>query len=80
MHYLLCGSTGNAYKTNTNTIFRLQKKAIRIVNRTTFQEPTNPMFMKSKALEFRDLADFKTAQIMSKVKNKLLPESIQKLV
>ncbi len=70
---------GNTYKTNTKPIFILQKRAIRIVNKTTYRETTNPLFIKLKALKFNDLVDFKTAQIMYKAKNKLLPSSIQEL-
>ena len=70
---------GNTYKTNTKPIFILQKRAIRIVNKTTYREKTNPLFIKLKALTFNDLVDFKTVQIMYKAKNKLLPSSIIRL-
>uniref|UniRef100_A0A671WXI2 Reverse transcriptase domain-containing protein n=1 Tax=Sparus aurata TaxID=8175 RepID=A0A671WXI2_SPAAU len=70
---------GNTYNTNTKPIFILQKRAIRIVNKTTYRETTNPLFSKLKALKFNDLVDFKTVQIMYKAKNKLLPSTIQEL-
>ena len=62
-----------AYDTNTDPIFILQKRAIRIVNKTTYREPTNPLFIKLNALKFKDLVDFKTIQIMYRVKNQQLP-------
>ena len=62
-----------AYDTNTDLIFILQKRAIRIVNKTTYREPTNPLFIKLNALKFKDLVDFKTIQIMYRVKNQQLP-------
>ena len=40
-----------AYDTNTDPIFILQKRAIRIVNKTTYREPTNPLFIKLNALK-----------------------------
>ncbi len=37
------------------------------------------MFLKSHTLKFNDLVEFKTAQIVYKAKNKLLPGNIQQL-
>lgn len=70
---------GNTYKTNTEPIFILQKRALRIVNKTTYRAPTTPLFIKLKALKFRDIVDFKTAQIMYKINNQQLSNSIQGL-
>lgn len=42
---------GNTYKTNTETIFRRQKRAIRIVNKSTCREPSNPLFIKLKEIQ-----------------------------
>ena len=70
---------GNTYKTNTDPIFILQKKAIRIVTNADYREPTNPLFIKLNTLKFNDLVDFKTIQLMFKVKNDQLPNSIQGL-
>ncbi len=53
---------GNTYKTNTEPIFNHQKRAIRIVNKTTYREHTNPLFIKIKV-------SFKTIQIMCKIIN-----------
>lgn len=70
---------GKTYKTNTEPIFILQKRALRIVNKTTYRASTNPFFIKLKVLKFRDMVEFKTAQIMYKVKNHQLSNSIQGL-
>ena len=69
---------GNTYKTNTEPIFILQKRAIRIINKTTYREPTNQLFIELKTLKFKDLVDYKTIQIMYKVKNDMLPNRIQR--
>jgi hypothetical protein len=45
---------GNTYKTVTNPIFILQKRAIGIINRTEYIEPANTLFINSNALKFRD--------------------------
>merc|ERR1712035_19378 len=70
---------GNTYKTNTNPIFLLQKKAIRIISKKPFREPTNPLFICLKILKFKDLVDYITIQTMYKAKNKLLPPHVQNL-
>ena len=70
---------GNTYKTNTYPIFILQKRAIRIIHKTTYREPTNPLFIKLKILKFKDLIDYKTIQIVFRAHNNQLPRNIQEL-
>lgn len=70
---------GNAYKTITNQIFILQKKAIRIVYKEDYLKPTNKLFMNANKLKFKELVDFKIAQFMFKINNNMLPVSIQKM-
>uniref|UniRef100_A0A669C5X4 Reverse transcriptase domain-containing protein n=1 Tax=Oreochromis niloticus TaxID=8128 RepID=A0A669C5X4_ORENI len=70
---------GNAYKTNTLPIFKLQKRAIRIINQSNYIEPTNILFINLNTLKFYDLVEYKMAQIMYKAQNNLLCRSIQKL-
>ena len=55
---------GNTYKTNIHPIFILQKRAIRIIHKTAYREPTNPLFVQLKTLKFLDLIDYKTIQII----------------
>lgn len=55
----------HVWRYKTNPIYMSLKRAIRIVNHPTSQELTNPLLIK-------DLVDFKTAQIMYNVKNKVL--------
>ena len=69
---------GNTYKTTLEPLSIMQKKAMRIVNNVGYYEHTNDLFLKSQTLKFMDLAQFKTAQIIYKAKNKLLPKNIQK--
>ena len=70
---------GNTYKTNIQSLCTLQKRAIRIINNVGYRDHTNILFLRVNALKFRDLVEFKTAQIMYKAKNKLLPGNIQRL-
>ena len=53
LHDILCGNMGkhvqNRYKQNI-----LQKRAIRIINRTEYIEPANTLFINSNALKLRN--------------------------
>ncbi len=70
---------GNTYKTNLLPLYILQKRAIRTVFNVRFNDHTNLLFLKASALKFFDLVKFKTAQIIYKAKNNLLPSIIQNL-
>lgn len=51
----------------------IQKRAIGIVTRLDYYEPTNALFTNLHAFKFCDLVDLKTAQIVYKIQNNLLP-------
>ena len=70
---------GNTFKTASNQIYILQKKAMRIVNKVDYYEPTNTLFINSNCLKFGELVDFKIAQLMFKINNRMLPDGIQKM-
>jgi len=57
----------------------MQKRAIRIVNNVGYLEHTTALFIKSHTLKFRNLVQFKTAQVLYKAKHNLLPGNIQKI-
>lgn len=50
----------------------LQKRAIRVIHNVGYQDHTH-------SLKFTDIVKFKTAQIMYKVNNNLLPQNVQTL-
>ena len=70
---------GNNYKTLINPIFLLQKKAIRIICKSDYYAPTNPLFIELKILKLADLVELNTALVMYKAHNNLLPCCIQEL-
>lgn len=70
---------GNTYKTNIYPISILQKRAIRIIHKAPYREPTNPLFIKLKILKFKDLIDYKIIQIVFRAHNNQLPRNIQEL-
>lgn len=61
---------GNACKTYTQSIFILQKRAIRIITRKRYRDPTNPLFLQLKLLKFNELVDYSILQIMLKAHKK----------
>ncbi len=67
---------GNVYKANLDPIIKLQKRAIRIINKADYRETTNPLFIKSHSLKFVDMVYSKTVEIVFRVKNKSLPNCI----
>ncbi len=46
---------GNAYPTHTKPIFILQKRAVRIITKSNYREPSNGLFIKLRAFKFTDL-------------------------
>ncbi len=68
---------GHTYKTNLNAIYRLQKKAVKIVKRVDYYEPTNNLFINLHALKFLDLVDLYSLQLMYKIYNNLLPNCME---
>lgn len=70
---------GNTYKTNIDVLFKLQRRAIRILHNVGFRDHTDILFQQSKILKFNDLIKFKTLKIIFKAKQNLLPKNLQKL-
>ena len=68
---------GNVYKTNIDPIIKLQKRAIRIINKVSYLESTNPLFIKSCTLKCVDIIYIKTLEIVFRAKSKSLPVCIQ---
>ena len=64
---------GNTYKTTLQPIFISQKKAMRIITFSRFNEHSSPLFKSLKIKKFLDLVTFYLAIFMYKYHNKLLP-------
>ncbi len=65
--------------TNTKPLFSLQKRAIRLIKEVNVRDHSNRQFNSSKVLKLKDLVDLQILLVMSKVRNRLLPESLQRL-
>lgn len=68
---------GNTYKVRTTPVFLLQKKVIRIITHSSYNSPTNPLFIQLKTLKFYDLVDLYTAKLVYKARQHTLPQSLQ---
>ena len=68
---------GNCSKTKIESLFLLQKKAIRICTQSNFLDHTTPLFKNRHTLKLEDIHTFQTAIFMFKYVNNLLPLSFQ---
>ena len=70
---------GNSYKSNLNPVFLLQKRAIRIIKKAAFFEPTNALFINLYTLKFWDIVSCQTLLFLYRANHNLLPSCLQKL-
>ena len=70
---------GNCGKTKLNSIFLLQKKAIRICTNSSFMTHTNPLFHKLNILKINDINVLQTGIFMFKYTQNSLPQVFSNL-
>ena len=77
--YLTYGAEiwGNTYKSNTQCIFLLQKKIVRIVYGANFRDHTDVIF---QDLKFYDLVKLKICEVMYRAFNKTLPVNLNNII
>ncbi len=68
---------GNTFKSSLQSLFILQKRAVRVINKVGYRDHTHSLFLQSKLLKLTDQIEYQTAQIMFKAKNNQLPGNIQ---
>ena len=64
---------GGTYRTTLQSLFILQKKALRIITFTSFNEHSSPLFKDLRVVELFDIIALQLAVFMYKFHNKLLP-------
>ena len=67
---------GTAAKKHINRIWILQKKAIRILTKATYNAHTNPLFHKLRILKLWDIYKVQQAKFMHKMYRKALPDPL----
>ena len=74
-----CNSAwGNSNKTKIQSLFLLQKRALRICTSSHYLSNTDPLFYQLKTLKIYDVHTFQTAIFMYKFSKKILPSTFQK--
>ena len=68
---------GNTYKTTLQPIFILQKRAMRLIAFSRFDEHSSPLFKSLEIIKFLDLATFHLAIFMYKYHNQLLSSAFK---
>ena len=66
---------GNANKYHINKVFRLQKRAMRLISNSEYLSPTKPLFEKFNTLNIFDMYTKEVAIFVFKYKNNMLPVS-----
>ena len=65
---------GNTYQTTLQPLFVLQKKAMRLITFSKFDEHSSPLFKCLNILKLKDLVTLHVATFMFKFHNQLLPQ------
>ena len=74
-----CEIWGNGSAMNCDKLFRLQKKAMRIISHSTYREHTSPIFYATRCLKLKDLIHLKTAVFMYNVTHMRAPSVIENM-
>ena len=64
---------GNTYQTTLQPLFILQKKALRIITFSSYNEHSSPLFKDLNVVKLSDIVTFQLAVFMYKFHNNLLP-------
>ncbi|KAL9967850.1 hypothetical protein ACROYT_G026148, partial [Oculina patagonica] len=70
---------GSTYKTNLQRIVILQKRVIRMVNKSYYKAHTEPIFKKLNLLKFQDIHLMLLGQFMFSFKNAILPQKFENI-
>ena len=70
---------GSNYATRTFKIFKLQKRAVRIIDKKPYLFPTNDLFIKHKILKFTDLVTEQNIVILLAFLKGTLPRALSEL-
>ena len=71
-----CEVWGNNYKTRIQSLFILQKRAIRICLNTNYKCHTKPLFYQLRSLNVFDIIDLNSLVFMYKALHNLLPTNL----
>ena len=70
---------GNAYQSYLKQTVTLQKKAIRIINKSAYNSHTDPLYIENHILKFKDIYTYFVVLFMFDYEHGNLPKSFEKL-
>ena len=70
---------GNTYRTYLNKIYIVQKKALRLINNSSFRSHAGPLFLKFNCLNIFNIYKYHLGVLMYKFKSRSLPKAIQSM-
>ena len=79
MNYGLLSFGGSSTEHGLNKLFKLQKKAVRIVNNAGYLDPTTPLFANFNILKLNDLYYHRLGIFMYKYTHNMLPQTFNHL-
>ena len=79
--YLLYGNIlwGSAYRTHLQKLTTLQKKSLRIIANTTYNEHTSPIFKRLNILKLEDMHKYELAKFVFAAKESLTPSPLSNI-
>ena len=69
---------GSTYNSTLNPLYLLQKRALRIMTFSKFDEHSSPLFKQTKIIKFQDLVVFLMAIFMHKYHSNLFPITFER--
>ena len=78
LYYCAC-VWGLTYHSNLKRLVTLQKRAVKMISRSSFDAHTDPIFKSLKLLKFENIVSLQVAKIMYLYKNDQLPESFKNM-
>ena len=70
----------STFPSNLERLVILQKRAVRVINKSAFLDHTSPIFRNLQLLKFHDIRKLQLGKFMFSYKNQLLPKCFQNLI
>lgn len=68
-----------AKKEHLDTLFKIQKCFVRLINKMPFRSESSPLFLRNKILKLNDVLELELVKEMFKYKKRMLPNKLFRL-